>query len=76
LPVTASGQSETHNRLGFDHRDSMDVALHPDSAEGKALMAYLRGSGVPFIAFRSSVPGASTGPHIHVGRPSGRLHHD
>jgi hypothetical protein len=54
----------------------MDVALHPDSAEGKALMDYLRRSGVPFIAFRSSVPGASTGPHIHVGRPSGRLHHD
>ena len=76
LPVTALGQSETHNRLGFDHRDSMDVALHPDSAEGKALMDYLRGSGVPFIAFRGSVPGASTGPHIHVGRPSGRLHHD
>src|SRR5581483_2478515 len=23
LPVTALGQSETHNRLGFDHRDSM-----------------------------------------------------
>ncbi len=37
LPVTALGQSVTHNRLGFDHRDSMDVALHPDSIEGKAL---------------------------------------
>jgi hypothetical protein len=76
LPITALGQSETHNRLGFDHRDSMDVALHPDSAEGKALIDHLRKSGVPFIAFRGSVPGASTGPHIHVGRPSGRLHHD
>lgn len=73
LPVTAMGQSVTHNRLGFDHRDSMDVALHPDSTEGKALMDHLRKAGIPFIAFRNAVPGASTGPHIHVGRPSGRL---
>jgi hypothetical protein len=73
LPVTALGQSDTHNRLNFDHRDSMDVALHPDSLEGKALIDHLRKSGIPYIAFRGSVPGASTGPHIHVGRPSGRL---
>ncbi|HEY7218695.1 MAG TPA: hypothetical protein VH985_09910 [Candidatus Binatia bacterium] len=73
LPVTAMGQSDTHNRLGFDHHDSMDVALHPDSAEGKALIDHLRKAGIPFIAFRTAVPGASTGPHIHVGQPSGRL---
>jgi len=73
LPVTALGQSETHNRLGFDHHDSMDVAVHPDSPEGKALIQQLRKMGVPFIAFRGAVPGASTGPHIHVGRPSGRV---
>ena len=73
LPVTAMGQSDTHNRLRFDHRDSMDVALHPDSAEGKALVEHLRKAGIPFIAFRGAVPGASTGPHIHIGRPSGRL---
>ncbi|SRR5581483_10947470 len=73
LPVTALGQSETHNRLGFDHRDSMDVALHPDSTEGRALIDHLRKSGIPFIAFRGAVPGASTGPHIHIGRPSQRL---
>ena len=75
LPVTALGQSETHNRLNFDHRNSMDVALHPDSLEGKALIDHLRKSGIPYIAFRGSIPGASTGPHIHVGRPSGRLAH-
>ena len=75
LPVTALGQSDTHNRLNFDHRDSMDVALHPDSLEGKVLIDHLRKSGIPYIAFRGSVPGASTGPHIHVGRPSGRLAH-
>lgn len=73
LPVTAMGQSETHNRLGFDHRDSMDVALHPDSVEGRALTDHLRKAGIPFIAFRGAVPGVSTGPHIHIGRPSGRL---
>ena len=73
LPVTALGQSETHNRLGFDHHDSMDIAVHPDSTEGKALIQQLRKMGIPFIAFRGAVPGASTGPHIHVGRPSGRL---
>jgi hypothetical protein len=73
LPVTAMGQSDTHNRLGFDHHDSMDVALHPDSAEGRAFIDHLRKAGIPFIAFRNAVPGASTGPHIHVGRPSGRL---
>jgi hypothetical protein len=75
LPVTAMGQSETHNRLRFDHRDSMDVALHPDSAEGKTLITHLRKSGIPFIAFRGAVPGASTGPHIHIGKASARLGH-
>lgn len=75
LPIAAKGQSQTHDRFGFDHRDSMDVALHPDSVEGKALINQLRKSGIPFIAFRSAVPGASTGPHIHIGRPSSRLTH-
>ncbi len=73
LPVTALGQSATHNRLGFDHRDSIDIGLHPDSGEGQALINYLRKSGIPFLAFRGAVPGTATGPHIHVGRPSGRL---
>jgi hypothetical protein len=73
LPVTAMGQTATHSRLGFDHRDAMDVALHPDSSEGKALVSHLRNAGIPFTAFRGAVSGASTGPHIHIGRPSGRL---
>ena len=75
LPVTALGQSATHDRLRFDHHDSMDVALHPDSVEGKALTEHLRKSGIPFVAFRGAIPGTSTGPHIHIGRPSGRLAH-
>ena len=73
LPVTALGQSHTHDRLGFDHRDSVDVGIHPDSAEGRTLIDYLRRSGIPFLAFRQAVPGTATGPHIHIGRPSTRL---
>ena len=73
LPVSAYGQSELHTRWGFDHRQSLDVGLHPDSPEGRALVEYLRGAGIPFIAFRSAVPGSATGPHIHIGRPSHRL---
>ena len=44
-----------------------------DGLEGKALIKYLRGSGIPFIVFKTAVPGASTGPHIHIGKPSLRL---
>lgn len=73
LPVSALGQTTTHDRLRFDHRNAMDVALHPDSVEGKALIAHLRRSGVPFIAFRSAAAGASTGAHIHIGKPSRRM---
>ncbi len=73
LPVSAFGQTATHDRLGFDHRDAMDVALHPDSVEGKALINHLRRSHIPFIAFRSAVARAATGAHIHIGRPSRRM---
>jgi len=62
-----------HERMGLDHRDAMDVAVHPDSPEGRALMAYLRGNGIPFIAFWNRVSGAATGAHIHIGRPSLRM---
>lgn len=73
LPISAMGQSDTHDRLGLDHRESVDVALRPDSAEGRGLMAYLRRNGIPFIAFRSRLSSISTGAHIHIGRPSPRL---
>jgi hypothetical protein len=72
LPVSAFGQSGTHDRLGFDHRGALDVALHPDTAEGQALMAYLRTQGISFIAFRAAVAGSATGAHIHIGPPSHR----
>jgi hypothetical protein len=73
LPISAFGQTATHDRLGFDHRNAIDVAVHPDSAEGQSLMAYLRGIGIPFIAFRQAVAGSATGPHIHIGQPSRRI---
>ena len=74
LPLTAFGQSELHTRWGLDHRNGMDVGLHPDSVEGKALIKFLTGEEIPFLAFRSAVPGVATGPHIHVGNGSHRLH--
>lgn len=73
LPTSAVGQTATHNRLGFDHRHAVDVALHPDSAEGRALINYLQSAGITFLAFRAAVPGSATGAHIHIGRPSHRI---
>ena len=73
LPISTIGQSTTHNRMGWDHRHAVDVGLHPDSNEGRALIAYLQNTGIPFLAFRGAVPGVSTGPHIHIGSPSHRL---
>ena len=72
LPVSAVGQTPLHDRLGFDHHNAVDVAVHPDSAEGGALMAWLRDHGISFIAFRGAVPGVATGAHVHVGEPSPR----
>lgn len=73
LPTSTVGQSATHNRLGWDHRNSVDVPLHPDSVEGKTLISFLQNEGIPFLAFRGAIPGVSTGAHIHIGRPSQRL---
>jgi hypothetical protein len=73
LPTSAVGQSVIHNRLGYDHRNAVDVALHPDSTEGRALINYLQLQGIPFLAFRGAIPGVATGPHIHIGSPSHRL---
>jgi hypothetical protein len=72
-PVSAMGQSHTHDRLGLDHRDAVDVAVRPDSAEGRALIAYLRRAGIPFIAFYGKLSSMSTGAHINICRPSSRL---
>lgn len=73
LPVSALGQSATHDRLGYNHRNAVDVALHPDSVQGRALIDYLQSQGIPYLAFRAAVPGVATGPHIHIGSPSNRI---
>lgn len=73
LPISAFGQTAVHNRMGFDHRNAMDVPVNPGSAEGQALMAYLRANGIPFFAFYMAIPGSATGAHIHIGQPSHRI---
>lgn len=73
LPISAFGQTAAHSRIGFDHRHAIDVAVHPDSPEGQGLMEYLRGAGIPFLAFRRAVAGEATGAHLHIGPPSRRL---
>ena len=72
LPVGVFGQGVIHDRWRLDHRNAMDISLHPDGPEGQALLNFLRANGIPFLAFRSAIPGTATGPHIHVGRPSHR----
>jgi hypothetical protein len=73
LPVSAFGQTPLHDRMGFDHKDALDVAVHPDSPEGRTLMDYLRAARIPFIASWGAVPGSASGAHIHVGQPSPRV---
>ena len=73
LPTTAFGQSDLHTRWGWDHRNGVDVGLHPDSMEGRALIEFLRNESIPFLAFRGPIPGVATGPHIHIGNRSPRI---
>lgn len=72
LPIAVFGQGAIHERWRLDHRNAMDISLHPDSAEGQALLGFLQKNGIPYLAFRSAIPGTATGPHIHIGRPSHR----
>ena len=72
LPIAVFGQGPIHDRWRLDHHNAMDVSLHPDSAEGQALLGFLRANGIPFLAFREAIPGTATGPHIHIGHPSHR----
>jgi len=73
LSISALGQTALHDRMGFDHRNALDVAVHPDSPEGRALMEHLRLAGIPFIAAWGAIPGSTSGAHIHVGQPSPRF---
>jgi hypothetical protein len=60
LPIAVFGQGAIHDRWRLDHR------------EGRALLDFLQKNGIPYLAFRSAIPGTATGPHIHIGRPSHR----
>jgi hypothetical protein len=73
LPISAFGQTALHDRMGFDHRNALDLPVHPDSPEGRALMEHLRAQGIPFIAAWGAIPGSTSGAHIHVGQPSPRI---
>lgn len=73
LPVSADGETQVHRALGFDHRDRVDVALYPDTAEGSWLRQFLEANKIPYYAFRDYVPGKATAAHIHIGPPSNRL---
>jgi hypothetical protein len=72
LPIAVFGQGAIHERWRLDHRNAMDISLHPDTVEGQALLSFLQKNGIPYLAFRSAIPGTATGPHIHIGRPSHR----
>ena len=72
LPIAVFGQGAIHDRWRLDHHNSMDISLHPDSAEGQALLSFLQRNAIPYLAFRGAIPGTATGPHIHIGRPSHR----
>jgi hypothetical protein len=73
LPVSAEGYTALHESLGFDHTGRLDVPVNPDDPEGLFLIELLETWDIPYIAFRSAVPGQSTGPHIHIGPRSDRL---
>jgi hypothetical protein len=67
LPISALGQTPLHERMGFDHRDALDLAVHPDSPEGRGLWTIR--SQIPFIAawgpFRAPIGGSHP-----LGQPS------
>lgn len=72
IPVSASGDTEFHRALGFDHRGRVDVALSPDHPEGAWLCRFLQSMKIPYYAFRRAIPGSASAPHIHIGPGSVR----
>jgi len=73
MPVSAWGETATHAMLGFDHHGRVDVAVGPDSPEGRWIRAWLERSRIPYYGFRRALLGRSTGPHIHIGPGSLRI---
>ena len=56
-----------------EHYYDPELAATFDGPEGRAVMAFLRASGIPFIAAWGAIPGSTSGAHIHVGQASPRL---
>ena len=73
MPISADGETDVHRAMGLNHIGRVDVAVHPDEEDGQFLITLLESWGIPYIAFRSAVPGQATGPHIHIGLPSERI---
>jgi hypothetical protein len=73
LPISADGYTALHESMGLDHTGRLDVPIHPDDPEGLFLIELLETWSIPYIAFRSAVPGQSTGPHVHIGPRSERI---
>lgn len=73
LPVSAKGETALHRAWGFDHRGRVDVALFPDSKEGRWLLRFLEALRITYLAFRAPQPGTATAAHIHIGEPSRRI---
>jgi len=73
LPISANGVTAVHKAMGLDHTGRIDVAVMPDSPEGRWLREYLSNRAIPYFAFRTAVPGKATAPHIHIGPASTRL---
>lgn len=73
MPISADGETDVHRSMGLNHTGRVDVAVHPDEEEGQFLITLLESWGVPYIAFRTAVPGQATGPHIHIGLASERI---
>jgi hypothetical protein len=76
LPISADGDTPLHRSMGLNHTGRLDIAVHPDSDQGRFLTTILESWGIPYIAFRSAVPGQATGPHVHIGLPSPPLEVD
>jgi hypothetical protein len=73
LPISALGETAVHRAMGFDHRNRVDVAVHPDQPEGVWLRQYLELKRIPYFAFRRALAGKATGAHIHIGPASTRI---
>ena len=56
LPISADGQTATHNALGFDHKGRVDVAVNPNEPEGIWLRHYLEAKRVPAPALQNRAP--------------------